>query len=441
MYRTMKIVGGKWSNWSGGVVCKPKAIVTPKDEVELAAAVRTSAAPVRVPGAGHSFTPLNATEGTIVNLSAPAFRGLKGFDPATKVATLGAATHLWEIGPLIHPLGCALKNMGDIDRQTLGGVVATGTHGTGPTLGSFSAEVAGFRLLLASGEVIHCAPNENAEIFAAGRTSMGTLGVMIEISMKLRDAYKLSEKNFLLPIDVLWEKLDELVATNRHFEFFWFPYADVAVCKTLNESNAAAPEPRPADYMRARGEKRAADATTFEMINEALPYTPFMLRTAHRLFSSGMAASDRVRWSHEILPSPRTTRFNEMEYAVPYEKGPETIRRIVSEIRKRRINTGFPIEFRSVAADDVWLSPFYMRKSATIAVHQYHRVNTARLFDMCESIFRSVEGRPHWGKRHTRSRDEFAELYPKFEDFRRLRQKLDPGMTFLNAHLRAIFEG
>jgi len=437
----MKIVGGKWSNWSGGVVCKPKAIVAPKDEVELAAAVRTGPAPVRVPGTGHSFTPLNATPGTIIDLSAPTFTGLKGFDPDKKVATFGAATHLWEIGSLIQPFGCALKNMGDIDRQTLGGVVGTGTHGTGPLLGSFSAEVAGFRLLLASGEILHCSPGENAEIFAAGRTSMGTLGVMVEIAMQVRDAYKLAEKNFLLPIDELWDRLDDLVATNRHFEFFWFPYADVAVCKTLNESTATAPDPRSAEYLKARGEKRAADATTFELINEVLPYAPFLLRPAHRLFSGGMSAGDRVRWSHEILPSPRTTRFNEMEYAVPYEKGPETIRKIVMEIRKRRINTGFPIEYRTVAADDVWLSPFYQRKSATIAVHQYHRVNTGRLFDMCESIFREVEGRPHWGKRHTRTAEEFAEIYPKFEDFRRLREKLDPAMTFLNAHLRSIFVG
>jgi FAD-linked oxidoreductase len=435
----MKIVGGKWSNWSGGVVCKPQAIVAPKDELELAAAVRTGAAPVRVPGSGHSFTPLNETSGTIIDLAA--FTGLTGFDPDRQVATFAAATPLWEIGSLIHPLGCALKNMGDIDRQTLAGVVGTGTHGTGPGMGSFSAEVAGFRLLLASGETLHCAADENAEVFAGGRCSLGALGVMVEIAMQLRPVYKLAEKNFLLPIDALWDKLDSLVADNRHFEFFWFPYADVAVCKTLNETKADAPEPRSADYMRARGEKRAADASLFEWINEILPYAPFALRWAHRLFSGGMSAGDRVRWSHEILPSPRTTRFNEMEYAVPYEKGPETIRKIVAEIRKRRINTGFPIEYRTVAADDVWLSPFYQRKSATIAVHQYHRVNTAGLFDMCESIFRGVEGRPHWGKRHTRTREEFAELYSKFEQFRALRHRLDPNNKFLNAHLRGIFEG
>jgi FAD-linked oxidoreductase len=434
----MKIVGGKWSNWSGGVVCKPREIVAPKDEVDLAAAVRQGKGPVRVPGTGHSFTPLNATDGTMIDLAA--FTGLKSIDQDAQVANFGAATPLWAIGSLIHPRGLALKNMGDIDRQTLGGVVGTGTHGTGPTLGSFSAEVANFRLLLASGEILHCSPQENPDVFAAGRTSMGSLGVMVEIAMKLRPVYKLLEKNFLLPIDELWSRLDEYVAQNRHFEFFWFPYADIAVCKSLNESDKPSPEPRSAEYMRDRGLKSGADARTFEWINEVLPYAPFMLRHAHRLFSGGMGSGERVRWSHEILPSPRNTRFNEMEYAVPYEKGPETIKKIVAEIRKRRINTGFPIEYRTVAPDDVWLSPFYERKSATIAVHQYHRVNTARLFDMCESIFRGVEGRPHWGKRHTRTHEELAEIYPKFAEFRALRQKLDPAGKFLNAHLRTIFE-
>jgi FAD/FMN-containing dehydrogenase len=171
-----------------------------------------------------------------------------------------------------------------------------------------------------------------------------------------------------------------------------------------------------------------------------LPYAPFLLGPTHRLFSSLMPGAGKVRWSHEIFPSPRTTRFNEMEYAVPYANGPDAIREIVETIRKKRINTGFPIEYRSVAEDDVWMSPFHGRESATIAVHQFHRVDTTRLFDACETIFRLYEGRPHWGKRHTRTADELGTLYPKFEQFRAVRRVLDPKGKFLNAHLRAMFE-
>lgn len=434
----MKVVGGKWSNWSGGVVCKPRQIIAPRDEVELAATIRRADGTVRAPGTGHSFTPLCASDGTLVDLAA--FKGLKSVDKDKAIATAAAGTPLWALGPALYAKGFGLKNMGDIDRQTLGGVVGTGTHGTGITLKGFSGEVAGFRLILASGEVLNCTPEENAEIFAAGRTSMGTLGVMTEISMHVRPAYKLIEKNFLLAPDELFRQFDELVANNRHFEFFWFPYADNAICKTLNETDLDAPPPRSIEEMRKRGEVVGGDMRAFATINEALPYLPSMLKSAHRLFSRLMPGPGRVRWSHELFPSPRTVRFNEMEYGVPFAKGADCVREVVETIRKKKINTGFPLEFRSVAADDVWLSPFYQRQSATIAVHQYHKVDTSKLFDTCETIFRSYEGRPHWGKRHTRTAHEFAALYPEFDRFRALRKKLDPAGKFLNAHLKAIFD-
>lgn len=434
----MKIVGGKWSNWSGGVICKPKDIVAPKDDVELAAAIRKCPAPVRVPGTGHSFTPLNATDGTIIDLKA--FNGLVGFDQERRIATLGAATPVWEIGPLLHPAGYALKNMGDIDRQTLGGVVSTGTHGTGATLGSFSAEVAGFRLVLADGTLIDCSPTENADVFEGGRCALGLFGVMTEISMYVRPVYKLKETEFLLSIDELFEKLEEHISANRHFEFFWFPYADVAICKTLNETDERAPEPREAEAMFRRGEETGPQAWLFALINEVLPYAPFLLRPAHRFFSRMMPSAPKVRWSHEIFPNPRPVRFNEMEYAVPREKGPECLQEIVETIRRGKINTGFPIEYRTVAPDDVWLSPFYKRPSVTIAVHQYHRVDTTKLFSAVENIFRRYDGRPHWGKRHTRSATELAHLYPEYERFRLLRKKLDPDGKFLNPYLAELFD-
>jgi FAD-linked oxidoreductase len=434
----MKIVGGKWSNWSGGVTSKPKQIVAPADEVALAAAIRTAVAPVRAPGAGHSFTPVCASDGTIVDLAA--FTGLKSVDKEKLTATFAAATPLWAVGPALLKEDLALKNMGDIDRQTLGGVVGTGTHGTGRTLGNFSSAVAGFRLITANGDVLNCAADENPDVFAAGRCSLGALGIMTEITMSVMPAYRLVEKNFLLPPDELFAKLDSLVADNRHFEFFWFPYADVAVCKSLNETTQVAPEPRSAEEMYLRGEKGSADEKAFAAINRVLPYTPFLLKQSHRLFSQLMPGAGKVRWSSELFPSPRTIRFNEMEYAVPYAKGPDAIREVVAKIRKDRINTGFPIEYRSVAADDVWISPFYNRESATIAVHQYRAVDTTPYFNACEEIFGRYEGRPHWGKRHTRTRHELAALYPEFERFQDVRRRLDPGGKFLNAHLRSLFE-
>jgi FAD/FMN-containing dehydrogenase len=214
----------------------------------------------------------------------------------------------------------------------------------------------------------------------------------------------------------------------------------VAVCKTLNETDKPAPAPRSAEFMRRRGERVGGEARVFAGINEILPTLPVLLKPAHGLFSRLMPNAASARWSHEIFPTARPVRFNEMEYAVPLARGADCIREIVAEIRHRKINTGFPLEFRTVAEDDIWLSPFYRRESATIAVHQYYKVDTSRLFDACEAIFRRYEGRPHWGKRHTRSREELTALYPAFERFRSLRRELDPGGKFLNPYLRSIFE-
>ena len=201
---------------------------------------------MRTPGTGHSFTPVNESNGTLVDLSA--FTGLKDFDAEQQTATLAAATPLWEIGPLLHAKGFALKNMGDIDRQTLGGVVGTGTHGTGRTLRSFSAEVAGFRLLLASGEVLHCArERERGDVRCRAHLDRRARRDDRDHDECAAGPTSCSRRTSSCRSTSCFARLDRLVADNRHFEFFWFPYADVAVCKTLNESSDPAPEPRAAE--------------------------------------------------------------------------------------------------------------------------------------------------------------------------------------------------
>ena len=127
-----------------------------------------------------------------------------------------------------------------------------------------------------------------------------------------------------------------------------------------------------------------------------------------------------------------------MEYAVPFEKGPETVREVVKTIRTRSINTGFPLEFRTVAADDVWMSPFFERPSVTIAVHQYHSVDTKKLFDAAEAVFRSVDGRPHWGKRHSLTAADLRPRYPEWGRFQTVRARLDPEGRFQNPYTRRV---
>jgi FAD/FMN-containing dehydrogenase len=154
-----------------------------------------------------------------------------------------------------------------------------------------------------------------------------------------------------------------------------------------------------------------------------------------------MGAGTRARWSHEIFPSPRTVRFNEMEYAVPAANGVDCIREVADVIRRRNIAGVFPIEFRFVKADDVWLSPFYKRDAATISVHQYRQQDFRPLFDAVEPVFWKYGGRPHWGKLHSLRSEQLSALYPMWDRFQDLRRRLDPGGKLLNSYLRDLMGG
>ena len=90
------------------------------------------------------------------------------------------------------------------------------------------------------------------------------------------------------------------------------------------------------------------------------------------------------------------------------------------------------------AADDIWLSTAYGRDTAYIAIHQYVGLPYQEYFDVFESIVASVGGRPHWGKMHTRDASYLGQAYPRFADFVRLRDDLDPSRLFANAYLSQV---
>jgi FAD-linked oxidoreductase len=429
-----------WTNWSGWVKAEPRDRFNPTSESEIVSAVRNGTVPVRAVGSGHSFAPLGQTAGSLISLDG--FQGVTAASAKDLTATVRAGSKIHSLGRPLFDAGVGLKNQGDIDRQAIAGAVGTGTHGTGPTLGSLSAEVKSFRLVAADGQVLDCSATSNAEIWEAGRVSFGSLGVMSEITLNVRKAYKLRERNWLLPSDECWREMAKLRDGHRHFEFFWFPHAEAVVAKSLDDTDEAVAAPLSSEEMSARGERVTADQRTFMYGCEVARFMPFLSARLQLLFTkAAMGASTRARWSHEIFPSPRNIKFNEMEYAVPAANGADCIREIAELIRARKIAGVYPLEFRFVKADDIWLSPFYKRDAVTISVHQYHRQSYDELFGAAEGIFRRYGGRPHWGKLHTLTGRDLEKLYPRYRDYCALRERLDPKGKFLNTHLAGVFGG
>lgn len=428
-----------WSNWSGGVTSRG-AVAHPASEAELADALRKATGPVRPAGTGHSFTPLCGSPGMVVKLDN--MTGLIAADREAMSAELWAGTPVYAVGPLLHPHGIALSNQGDIDRQTLGGAIGTGTHGTGTQLGSLSTMVGGVTLVTSSGDILSADVNSDPDLYQSARLSLGALGVITRFRLNLVSSFALNEMSYAAPATDILPTIAALGAAHRHFEFFWFPYADQLIVKTLDAAQASPARVLSVADMLARGERRSREDKLFEMICKTVRRLPPSSKYFHRLLTRQMASTEarpgRVRWSWETFPSARNTRFNEMEYAVPAERGAEAIKAVVDRVRKERIPTAFPFEFRFVKGDDVWLSPFYGRDSATISVHQYATMDQSRLFKACEEVFRSFGGRPHWGKQHSLGAKEFASIYPKWEDFQAVRRRVDPDGKMLSSYLREI---
>lgn len=427
------------SNWSGGVRFSPRHYAQPSSEAELVAALREASAPVRVVGAGHSFSPLIETHGSLLSLDA--LEGVLSVDSERMTTTVRAGTKLHALGRPLLDAGVALLNQGDIDRQSIGGATGTGTHGTGPTLGSLSAELQAFRLVTAEGQLLDCSRASNPEVWAAGCVSFGSLGVMSELTLNVRPAYKLRERQWLMPREQCWRELAQHRDATRHFELFCFPHADLVLCKSLAETDEPCASPLTSAQLLERGEAFGLEQHAFAGFAELARFAPALSGPVQRFFAraSTVGLKERVGYSHEVFPSPRAVKFHELEYAVAEADGLDCIRELAEALRQLHVASVYPLEMRFIKADDAWLSPFYQRDSVSISVHQYHKQPYAELFSLAESIFARYGGRPHWGKLHNLKAADLARLYPRFDDYRALRRRLDPQGRLLNGHLKAIF--
>ncbi len=143
-------------------------------------------------------------------------------------------------------------------------------------------------------------------------------------------------------------------------------------------------------------------------------------------------SSTRVDRSDRIFASPRLVRFTEMEYALPRAATPEAVRRVMALVPERGFDVPFPIEVRTVAADDALLSTAAARDSGFVAVHMFEGMAWEPYFRAVEAIMEELGGRPHWGKRHFQTAATLRPRYPEWDRFQAVRARLDPDGRFAN---------
>lgn len=424
-----------WTNWAGDENCSPARYLRPRSVQEVASAIGTAAArgqTVRVVGAGHSFSDLVCTDGTLLNLDK--ISGIQHVDHEAGLVTVGAGTRLFDLNVALNAVGLALPNLGDIDRQSVAGAMSTATHGTGVRLGNLATQVQSVDLVLADGTIRTCS-EDDPDVLRAARVSLGALGVATSYQLRVVPAFALHAQSFVLSMPEVLTRLDELIDSNDHFEFFTFPHTDAALVKLNNRTD----EPLTS---RRRVTQQTASFIENGLLDAACRLGrlfPSRIPAINRRVTRAMTSEDYVDHSYRVFASRRSVRFTEMEVAVPRSACADVLAEIQRAIVRRRIDVGFPIEVRFVAGDEqAFLSPSYGRETAYLAVHMYHGMAWREYFQAVQDIAAAHEGRPHWGKRHLLGADDLAPLYPEWDRFQAVRSRLDPSGMFTNAHLRRV---
>ncbi|WP_433676853.1 D-arabinono-1,4-lactone oxidase [Microbacterium gorillae] len=434
----MTRLGGSWQNWGRSARITPQRVERPRTPEAVQRAVVAAGQrglELKAVGAGHSFTGIAVAPGVLLDLSD--LTGLVSADATTGRVTLLAGTRLHQIPRLLAPFGLAMQNLGDIDRQSISGAISTGTHGTGAGFGGLATQVVGVTVITAAGEFLRIDEEHQPELLGAFALGLGALGILVEVTLQCVPAFVLHAVERPEPLQDVLETVHERVAEADHFEFYWFPHTEIALTKTdtrLPESAVRHPLPTVGKWL----DETVLSNGVYRVACAAGTAVPAVIPPFSRLATKLTGNREYTDLSHRVLTQSRTVRFREMEYALPDTEVVPAFRELTELIDRRGWRISFPVEVRFAAADDRWLSTAHDRPSAYIAVHRYWREDPSAYFTAVEEIMSAHGGRPHWGKMHTRTAEDLREVYPRFDDFVALRDRLDPDRLFRNRYLDRV---
>ena len=428
---------GTWANWAGNETADCQTM-HPRGNVEIAAMLERAAADgqrVKQIGSSHSFSGIGRPEG--IQLALDRHADLVSLDTRSGLVTVQAGMTLKRLNRLLAEAGLGLTNLGDIEAQTVAGAMATGTHGTGARFGGLATQLRAMELVLADGSVLTCSATENPEIFGPARVHLGALGVVSTLTLHAEPAFALRAEESKLPFDEVLSRFDELADGADHFDAYWFPHTTSTLVKR-NTRLPLADGLAPLSARRAWWDDEFMSNTVFGAVVALGRRVPALVRPINQISARGMGARTYLDRSDRVFTTERKVRFFEMEYAVPRAAAAEVVTAVRQVIEASGWRIGFPIEVRVAAADDIPLSTAGGRDSAYVAVHSPIGVDHTAYFGAVAQIMAEHDGRPHWGKMHDLDADRLRKLYPAFDDFVSLRDRLDPGGLFSNLYLDRV---
>jgi FAD-linked oxidoreductase len=428
---TTPVNARRWTNWGRNQESVAE-ILTPGSVDEVATSVKQASATgrrVKVVGSGHSFTAIAVADDQ--RMSVHRLNKFVAIDGP--LVTVQAGMTLSTLNALLAANGLALPNLGDIDAQTIAGAISTGTHGTGAGHSTLASCVEAVTMVTASGAVERF--TKDSPEFPAVRLGLGALGILVEVTLRCVPGFVLHADERPMPLADVLAGLIDWIPAYEHVEFFWYPYTDRAL---LKRNKITKVHDKPLSKFRGWLDDDFLSNTVWQQVCKIGQRRPSTVPALNGLAARALSPRAYTGRSDEVFCSSRRVRFTEMEYEIPRAALPEVLDALPRIYDVMPFKVQFPVEVRFTGPDDVWLSHGYGRDSAYIAVHQFLGSEYEPYFRAVESLCEPLGGRPHWGKLHYRDAASLRPVYPKFDDFVAVRDRLDPARVFTNEYLDRV---
>jgi alditol oxidase len=370
-----------------------------------------SAPRIRALGTGHSFSGIGESA-ELVSLD----RMETDLVVADSGVSVGAGVRYGELAAALQARGLALHNLASLPHISVGGAVATATHGSGSGLGNLATAVSGVELVTSAGEVLEVSRGDPD--FGGLVVNLGALGVVTRFTLDVEPAFEIRQQVFEdLPWALLVEHLGEIMAAA--YSVSVFTHFGATAEQVWVKSRAGAREEM---FGAARARTQRHPVAGMDPVN-ATPQLgapgPWHERLPHFRMAFTPSVGDEIQ----------------SEYLVPSEQARgalEAVRGLAAAIQPLL----YVCEIRVVAADALWMSPQYGRD--TIGIHftwKPERAAVERVLAQVEAALEPFSARPHWGKLFLVDHAAIGARYERLDDFRRLAERLDPRGAFRNAWL------
>ena len=407
-------------NWAGNLTYSTDNVQYPKSVAEVQQLIK-KLPKLRALGTRHCFNTIADSKDDLV--STRDLNKVLSLDTKNHTVTAEGGIKYGELAPYLHQHGYALHNLASLPHISVAGSITTATHGSGIKNGNLSSAVTGLEIVIADGSIVHLSKASDSEKLNAAVVGLGALGIITKVTLQIQPTYNMRQRVFLkLPMSQLKTHFDEIMSAGYSVSLFTDWQSD-----SINEV-----------WIKSRMVEKDHDQPEFYGAKAAT-------KNLHPIIDhSAESCTDQMGvpgpW-YERLPhfkmgfTPSSGKELQSEYFVPLKQAVEAIE-AVSKLGKQIGPHLFITEIRTIAADNLWMSPCHNQTSVTIHFTWKQETEAVmKLLPLIEKELAPFNPRPHWGKIFTMSPKVLESRYEKLTDFKKLVAEYDPKGKFRNGFI------